>query len=227
MGARVIRQIVARARSGSRPPRRRSARWSSPRPSAGKRRLVVNYDELGPGYLSAYGLVAGYFVVPGDERPPRLRQRHPRARLGRVPVDVQRQRLLARLPPAAQPPGDPAVLVHPAPPQRCGCAGDQPLELHAPVPAQAKTSTRSASLARLRLRARSAAAGRGAGGRDQGRRRRSRSSATCPSRARSTRARRRRCRASRPRSAPAAAGGRQAGRKPRARRPDDEPEAKL
>ena len=26
---------------------------------------VVNYDELGPGYLSAYGLVAGYFVVPG------------------------------------------------------------------------------------------------------------------------------------------------------------------
>ncbi|HEX2658407.1 MAG TPA: hypothetical protein VHU40_09050 [Polyangia bacterium] len=31
---------------------------------------VVNYDELGPGYLSAYGLVAGYFVVPGkDGRP--------------------------------------------------------------------------------------------------------------------------------------------------------------
>ena len=26
---------------------------------------VVNYDELGPGYLSAYGLIAGYFVVPG------------------------------------------------------------------------------------------------------------------------------------------------------------------
>jgi len=25
----------------------------------------VNYDELGPGYLSAYGLVAGYFVQPG------------------------------------------------------------------------------------------------------------------------------------------------------------------
>jgi hypothetical protein len=31
---------------------------------------VVNYDELGPGYLSAYGVVAGYFVVPGkDGRP--------------------------------------------------------------------------------------------------------------------------------------------------------------
>ncbi|HXJ22648.1 MAG TPA: hypothetical protein VMT03_20690 [Polyangia bacterium] len=27
---------------------------------------VVNYDELGPGFLSAYGLVAGYFVVPGQ-----------------------------------------------------------------------------------------------------------------------------------------------------------------
>jgi hypothetical protein len=26
---------------------------------------LVNYDELGPGYLSAYGLVAGYFVTPG------------------------------------------------------------------------------------------------------------------------------------------------------------------
>jgi hypothetical protein len=28
---------------------------------------VVNYDELGPGYLSAYGVVAGYFVVPGRD----------------------------------------------------------------------------------------------------------------------------------------------------------------
>lgn len=31
---------------------------------------VVNYDELGPGYLSAYGLVAGYFVVPGENGRP-------------------------------------------------------------------------------------------------------------------------------------------------------------
>jgi len=31
---------------------------------------VVNYDELGPGYLSAYGLVAGYFVVPGKDGKP-------------------------------------------------------------------------------------------------------------------------------------------------------------
>jgi hypothetical protein len=26
---------------------------------------IVNYDELGPGYLSAYGVVAGYLVIPG------------------------------------------------------------------------------------------------------------------------------------------------------------------
>ncbi len=32
----------------------------------GKWMKVVNYDELGPGYLSAYGLIAGYFVVPGQ-----------------------------------------------------------------------------------------------------------------------------------------------------------------
>jgi hypothetical protein len=31
---------------------------------------VVNYDELGPGYLSAYGLVAGYFVTPGQNGRP-------------------------------------------------------------------------------------------------------------------------------------------------------------
>jgi hypothetical protein len=32
----------------------------------GKWMSIVNYDELGPGYLSAYGLVAGYFVIPGQ-----------------------------------------------------------------------------------------------------------------------------------------------------------------
>ena len=36
----------------------------------GKWQEVVNYDELGPGYLSAYGLVAGYFVVPGQNGKP-------------------------------------------------------------------------------------------------------------------------------------------------------------
>jgi hypothetical protein len=32
----------------------------------GKWQRIVNYDELGPGYLSAYGLIAGYFVIPGQ-----------------------------------------------------------------------------------------------------------------------------------------------------------------
>jgi hypothetical protein len=36
----------------------------------GKWMKVVNYDELGPGFLSAYGLVAGYFVVPGQNGKP-------------------------------------------------------------------------------------------------------------------------------------------------------------
>jgi len=33
----------------------------------GHRERIVNYDEMGPGYLSAYGLVAGYFVIPRDD----------------------------------------------------------------------------------------------------------------------------------------------------------------
>src|SRR5581483_8780012 len=36
----------------------------------GQRQLVVNYDEVGPGYLSAYGLVAAYNVVPGKNGKP-------------------------------------------------------------------------------------------------------------------------------------------------------------
>jgi hypothetical protein len=31
---------------------------------------VVNYDEIGPGFRSAYGLVVGYFVVPGERGRP-------------------------------------------------------------------------------------------------------------------------------------------------------------
>jgi hypothetical protein len=36
----------------------------------GRFNKIVNYDELGPGYLSAYGLIAGYFVVPGQNGRP-------------------------------------------------------------------------------------------------------------------------------------------------------------
>ena len=64
VGSRVIRNII----SGPVwvPPK------STPLKSLAKRRYVngraqniVNYEEMGPGYLSAYGLVAGYFVIPG------------------------------------------------------------------------------------------------------------------------------------------------------------------
>jgi hypothetical protein len=40
------------------------------KPVNGKWMKVVNYDELGPGFLSAYGVVAGYFVVPGQNGKP-------------------------------------------------------------------------------------------------------------------------------------------------------------
>lgn len=36
----------------------------------GVQQSVVNYDELGPGYLSAYGVVAGYLVIPGENGKP-------------------------------------------------------------------------------------------------------------------------------------------------------------
>jgi hypothetical protein len=66
VGNRVIRKIIA------------GPTWippfSTPLKSLAKRRYVngrsqwiVNYSEMGPGYLSAYGLVAGYFVIPGKE----------------------------------------------------------------------------------------------------------------------------------------------------------------
>jgi hypothetical protein len=64
VGSRVIRNIVA------------GPVWIAPESTPIRSLLkmkavgsswqrVVNYDELGPGYLSAYGLVAGYFVQPG------------------------------------------------------------------------------------------------------------------------------------------------------------------
>jgi len=64
VGSRVIRNVVA------------GPVWIAPESTPirallkmktvrGSWQRVVNYDELGPGYLSAYGLVAGYFVQPG------------------------------------------------------------------------------------------------------------------------------------------------------------------
>jgi hypothetical protein len=64
VGARVIRQVVSGPvwiAPESTPIRSLiKGKVVNERPMA-----IVNYDELGPGYLSAYGLVAGYFVVPG------------------------------------------------------------------------------------------------------------------------------------------------------------------
>ncbi len=68
-GPRVIRKIIA------------GPVWvaplSTPLRSLAKRKYingasqgVVNYDEMGPGYLSSYGLVAGYFVIPGRNGQP-------------------------------------------------------------------------------------------------------------------------------------------------------------
>jgi len=69
VGPRVLRQIVS------------GPVWIAPNSTPtrglvkakrvnGRKMQVVNYDELGPGYLSAYGLVAGYFVVPGQNGRP-------------------------------------------------------------------------------------------------------------------------------------------------------------
>ena len=69
VGPRVIRNVVA------------GPVWIAPESTptrslvkmkdvSGSWQRVVNYDELGPGYLSAYGLVAGYFVVPGKSGRP-------------------------------------------------------------------------------------------------------------------------------------------------------------
>jgi hypothetical protein len=69
VGPRVIRQIVS------------GPVWIAPTSTPirslvkgktvnGSFMKMVNYDELGPGYLSAYGLVAGYFVVPGQNGRP-------------------------------------------------------------------------------------------------------------------------------------------------------------
>jgi hypothetical protein len=65
VGPRVVRQVVS------------GPVWIAPASTPirelvkaktvnGKWMKVVNYDTLGPGYLSAYGLIAGYFVVPGQ-----------------------------------------------------------------------------------------------------------------------------------------------------------------
>jgi hypothetical protein len=69
VGPRVIRQVVSGpvwVAPESTPTRSLvKVKWLGK-----KRERVVNYAELGPGFLSAYGLVAGYFVIPGKNGRP-------------------------------------------------------------------------------------------------------------------------------------------------------------
>jgi hypothetical protein len=69
VGPRVIRQVV----SGPvwiAPPSTPIRSLVKVKSIQGKTMKVVNYDELGPGFLSAYGVVAGYFVIPGQNGRP-------------------------------------------------------------------------------------------------------------------------------------------------------------
>ena len=69
VGPRVIRQIVAGPVWIAPPstPMRSLVKW---KPVNGTTQPVVNYTQLGPGHLSAYGLVAGYVVLPGKDGGP-------------------------------------------------------------------------------------------------------------------------------------------------------------
>jgi hypothetical protein len=64
VGDRVIRKIIS-GPTWIPPPSTPFKSLAKRRYVQGKRQGVVNYAEMGPGYLSAYGLVAGYFVIPG------------------------------------------------------------------------------------------------------------------------------------------------------------------
>src|SRR6185312_3734648 len=110
----------------------------------------------------------GLFRGPRPERPQRLRQRRARARLVGLPVDLQRQRLLPRLPPAPEPPGHPPLLFHPQAPPHEGVRRPAD-ELHAAVPLEEHGLRDAHPVAWLPLRARSADAGQRPRGEHHGR----------------------------------------------------------
>jgi hypothetical protein len=68
-GPRVWRQVVA-GPVWIAPPSTPIRTLVKPKTVNGAWQRVVNYDEVGPGYLSAYGLVAAYNVVPGKDGKP-------------------------------------------------------------------------------------------------------------------------------------------------------------
>jgi hypothetical protein len=69
VGPRVIRSVVA-GPVWIAPPSTPIRGLVKAKTVNGKWTSIVNYDELGPGYLSAYGLIAGYFVIPGQNGRP-------------------------------------------------------------------------------------------------------------------------------------------------------------
>jgi hypothetical protein len=64
VGPRVIRNVVA-GPVWIAPESTPIRTLVKPKTVNGLWQRVVNYDELGPGFLSAYGLIAGYLVTPG------------------------------------------------------------------------------------------------------------------------------------------------------------------
>jgi hypothetical protein len=69
VGPRVIRSVVA-GPVWIAPPSTPIRGLVKAKSVNGKWTSIVNYDELGPGYLSAYGMIAGYFVIPGQNGRP-------------------------------------------------------------------------------------------------------------------------------------------------------------
>ena len=149
VGPRVIRQVVS------------GPVWIAPESTPirslvkgktvnGRSTKIVNYDELGPGYLSAYGLVAGYFVEPGVNGRPDW-DNGVRAHGSSDYLSIySAERLLARLPPPAQPHRDSALLVHLEASQQ-DRGRRSAAELQPAVPAEGDGLRDADSLARLHV----------------------------------------------------------------------------
>ncbi len=133
----------------------------------GKWQSVVNYDELGPGYQSAYGLVAGYFVVAKDGRPDwdnGIRAHGSAEYLSMYSANGYSHGC-HRLPNHLAIRLYSFILRH----RTVRVHGRSRPGVDPPVPAQRRRVRDPHSLARVQLPPGSAAAGGGAGGRDQGR----------------------------------------------------------
>src|SRR6185312_12602759 len=177
---RILSLQGVRCRAARDPPRRLGSGLDragfDADPVAGERqdrqRQVAEHRQLrraGPRVPVGLRSHRGLLRRARPERPQRLRQRRPGAWLVGLPVDLQRQRVLARLPPAAQPPGHPPLLVHPEAPPHEGVR--RPADgLHAPVPLEEHRLRDAHPVARVPLRDGSAGARQRARGEHHGRR---------------------------------------------------------